>query len=401
VAAPAIGVLAGVRFLAVTGETTPVGLLPEIAVGLGSSQNATGLTVSGYAFVAAVTAVPLTRWTSHLDRRTVLLAGLAVFAVGHVAAASASTMAVFAAGRAFAALGHGLLVAVAVPTAIRLARPGAHGRAGARVMAGSAAAMVVGTPLATLLGQTMGWRAALAAIVAATLLLAALAWWLVPPLLGPGRRCGGPRLVAVLCQLDVVTVLTATVALVAAHFAVFTYLAPYAGQRFGVHGSSFAGFLVGFGVAAVAASTVAGRLADARPRAATGAAAAGFVLTLIGVWLIPPLSTPLLAMGLLVLWGAAFAVLAVLVSLAVLRHGGPHTDAVNAVTGVTFQVGVVAGSALGAVVVAAGHTDLLPAAAAAGGGFVLLAVLCFGRAFGPAPPQLTTAATPPAPPATP
>ena len=145
-------------FLVVTGETTPIGLIGEIAVGLHTTEDRVGLAIGGYALIAGLSSVPLAHWTAHLDRRSVLLASLVVFAAGHLAAATARDVAVFTAARATGALGHGLLFAVAVPTAIRLADPGVQGQAGARVMVGSATALVAGTPLATYLGQAAGWR---------------------------------------------------------------------------------------------------------------------------------------------------------------------------------------------------------------------------------------------------
>ena len=93
---------------------------------------------------------------------------------------------------------------------------------------------------------------------------------------------------------------------------------------------------------------------------------------------------PTLGEVLVVVWGASFAALAVLTSLIALRHAtGSHTETVNAVSGIAFQVGVVAGSALGSLAVAAGHLNSLPLVAASGGVIVAVAVLLGGHAFQP------------------
>jgi len=372
-------------FLVVTGETTPVGLIHEIAVGLHATDDQVGLTVSGYAFVAGLSSVPLAHWTAHLDRRATLLASLLVFGAGHLAAAAAGDVAVFAAARAIAALGHGLLFAVAVPTAIRLAEPTGKGRAGARVMVGSASALVAGTPLATYLGQATGWRTTLVVLAAAALLLAGTASRLLPAVPGYGRRHGGPSLVTVVRRRGLVIVLATTWTVSTAHFVAFTFLAPYAAGRLGVRGTGLAVLLLGYGAAAVAASSVAGRFVDRRPRAGTAVAAAAFTLALIGIWLTPAVHLPAFGVVLVVVWGAAFAALAVLTSLIALWHAaGPHTETVNAVSGIAFQVGVVTGSAVGSAAVAAGHLNSLPLVAAGGGVLVLAAVLLGGHAFRPA-----------------
>ena len=371
-------------FLVVTGETTPIGLIREIAVGLHTTDDRVGLAIGGYALIAGLSSVPLAHWTAHLDRRSVLLASLLVFAAGHLAAATARDVAVFTAARATGALGHGLLFAVAVPTAIRLADPGVQGQAGARVMVGSATALVAGTPLATYLGQAAGWRITLAVIAGAALLLAGTATRLLPAMPGYERRHAGPSLFTVARRPDLVIVLAATLTISTAHFIVFTFLAPYAAGRLGLRDTGFALLLFGYGAAAVAASSVAGRFVDRRPRTATAGAAATFTAALIGVWLTPAMRLPTLGTVLVVVWGAAFAALAVLTSLVALRHAtGSHTETVNAVSGIAFQVGVVAGSALGSLAVAAGHLNSLPLVAASGGVIVTVAVLLGSHAFQP------------------
>ncbi|MEV6927098.1 MFS transporter [Dactylosporangium sp. NPDC051485] len=384
----AVAVLAVMAFLVVTGETTPVGLIREIAVGLHTTDDQVGLAIGGYALIAGLSSVPLAHWTARVDRRPVLLTSLLVFAAGHLAAAAAGHVAVFTAARAVAALGHGLLFAVAVPTAIRLADPGAQGKAGARVMVGSATALVAGTPLATYLGQLVGWRTALAVIAATALLLAGAATRLLPAVPGHERLQAGPGLFAVVRRPGLATVLAATLTVSAAHFVAFTFLAPYVAGRLHVRDTGLAVLLLGYGAAAVAASSVAGRFVDRRPRAGTAAAVAAFTLALIGIWLTPTLPQPTLrtAIGVVfvVAWGASFAALAVLTSLIALRHGAKaHTETVNAVSGIAFQVGVVAGSALGSLTVAAGHLNSLPLLAAGGGVIVSVAVWVGGHAFEP------------------
>ncbi|MGI5185414.1 MFS transporter [Dactylosporangium sp. CA-152071] len=374
-------------FLVVTGETTPFGLVREIAARLHATDDQVGFAISGYAFVAGLSSVPLAHWTARLDRRAILVTSLLVFGGGHLAAAAAGHIAVFAAARAIAALGHGLLFAVAVPTAIRLAEPAVQGRAGARVMVGSASALVAGTPLATYLGQAAGWRTTVVVLAVSALLLAGAASLLLPAVPGHERQHDGPSLVTVLRRPALAVVLAVTLTVSAAHFVAFTFLAPYVAGRLDVHGIDLAWLLLGYGAAAVAASSVAGRFVDRRPRAATAVAAAAFTLALTGIWLTPALHLPSVGLGLVVAWGASFAALAVLTSLVALRHTtGPHTDTVNAVSGIAFQLGVVAGSAVGSLIVAAGHLTSLPLVAAVGGVLVSAAVLLCRQAFQPATP---------------
>ncbi|MBO4206216.1 MFS transporter [Micromonospora echinofusca] len=370
--------LAAVAFIVVTGETAPVGLLGDVARGVGASESQVGLTVSWYALVAAATAVPLTRWSAGLDRRLVLVFSAVVFGVGHVLAAVAPNLAVLAGGRCLAALGHGVYFAVAAPTAIRLASEATRNRAGSRVSVGAATAMVVGAPLATLLGQLAGWRTTLAVVAVVSLALAvAVARWLPPlPALHreQGRAASGVR--ATLGTPGLVAILLVTAVAVTGHFALYIYVAPYTAQRLDVSGTAFTVVLLGYGSAAVLGSVLGGRLADRSPVTGTRAAAGVFVTALLGLYLAGRLGLPAFGVPLLLIWGGSFSLLVVSTTLAVLRRAaGPRAETANALYGIVFQVGIVAGSALGAGWHSAGRTAALPLVAATVGavGLILLA----------------------------
>ncbi|MEU0559305.1 MFS transporter [Dactylosporangium sp. NPDC006015] len=380
--------LAALAFIVVTGETTPIGLISDIASGVGSTESRVGLTVSWYALVAGGTAVPLTRWTARFDRRWVLAASTAAFSVGHVATAAAGNLTVLAAGRGLAAVGHGLFFALAAPTAQRLARPSTRGRAAGRVMVGGSAALVVGTPLATGLGQLAGWRAALLAIAAVSLLLAVAVLFLVPSVADePGTPADHPRLPEVLRLPGLVPVLGVLLATVVGHFALFTYVAPFAAERFGLHGTTLTVLLLVYGVCAVIGSNLGGRLSDTRPITGTRAASVVFVVALAGVWSAGLAAAPYAGVPMLLVWGGTFSVLVVATSLAVLRRApGRAAEPANAVYGIVFQIGIVSGSAVGSWCYAAGSVTAIPLVAMAAGAVAVALVATSGQAFRAADP---------------
>ncbi|WP_051800060.1 MFS transporter [Catenuloplanes japonicus] len=391
--------LAAIAFIVVTGETLPIGLIAEVADGIGATESRVGLTVSWYALIAAASAVPLTRWTSRFDRRQVLLGSAAVFGAGHLVAAFAQDVAVLGAGRGLAALGHGVYFAVAAPAAMRLARPEARGRAGARVMVGGSIALVVGTPLATLLGQVSSWRVAMLAVGVVAVALGVLVARLLPPLSGAEVRGSGGSVLSTVRVPGVLPILGVVLFAVTGHFTLYTYIAPYVGERFGVTGAGLTILLLVYGAAAVVGSTLAGRVADLRPVAGVRVAAATFTIALAGLWAAGSLSIEIAGLPLIVLWGGAFSVLNVCVALAVLRRApGPRAETANAITGIVFQVGIVTGSALGAAASSAGLLATVPLLTAAGGVLVLTIAMLRGSAFAHAPvtpiEPLDTAAAP-------
>ncbi|WP_156747359.1 MFS transporter, partial [Mycobacterium sp. E2462] len=113
-------VLAAAAFTYVTAELLPVGALPAIARNLHVSLVLVGTLLTWYALVAALTTVPLVRWTAHVPRRRVLVLSLTCLTVSQVISALAPTFAVLAVGRVLCAITHGLLWSVIAPIATRL-----------------------------------------------------------------------------------------------------------------------------------------------------------------------------------------------------------------------------------------------------------------------------------------
>src|SRR5258708_32479748 len=85
-------------------------------------------------------------------------------------------------GRVVCGFAHGVLWSVLAPVAARLVPPGGAGRATAVVFTGNSLALVLGAPLATALGQVMGWRAATVAVGVAAAVSAVALRTALPPL---------------------------------------------------------------------------------------------------------------------------------------------------------------------------------------------------------------------------
>lgn len=155
-----LSVLACAAFIYVTAEILPVGALSAIARNLRVSVVLVGTLLSWYALVAAVTTVPLVRWTAHWPRRRALVVSLVCLTVSQLVSALAPNFAVLAAGRVLCAVTHGLLWAVIAPIATRLVPPSHAGRATTSIYIGTSLALVVGSPLTAAMSLMWGWRLA-------------------------------------------------------------------------------------------------------------------------------------------------------------------------------------------------------------------------------------------------
>ncbi|WP_143338307.1 MFS transporter [Demequina sp. NBRC 110054] len=154
----ALMVLAGAAFAAGVNEGAIVALTPAIADDLGIAVAQVGLLATAFALTVVVAAVPLTMLAGRLSKRTTLTATFAVWTTGVVIAATAHSFAQLAAGRMVTAAAHGLFWGVVAPTAASLFAPHLRAMTVTRVMVGASVAGVIGTPLVTVVGETVGWH---------------------------------------------------------------------------------------------------------------------------------------------------------------------------------------------------------------------------------------------------
>ncbi|AGB70525.1 putative major facilitator superfamily (MFS) drug efflux transporter [Rhizobium tropici CIAT 899] len=160
-----------------TGEFVIMGLLPEVANTFGVTTPEAGHVISAYALGVVVGAPIIAVLAAKMARRTLLLLMMAIFAAGNISSAFAPTFESFTALRFITGLPHGAYFGVAALVAASMVPVHRRVRAVGQVMLGLTIATLIGTPIATFLGQLLNWRAAfmmVGAIGLATMLLIAL-----------------------------------------------------------------------------------------------------------------------------------------------------------------------------------------------------------------------------------
>ena len=187
----ALVTLAGAAFVYVTAETLPIGLVPQLSAGLHVRPGTVGLLVTVYAAMAGLSAIPLTAALEHRSRRQVVVGCVVLLALSQFLIAVAPDYAVVMAARVACALAHGVFWSMLPSVAARLVAPGRAGRATAMVFSGNSLALVFGVPVGTALGHVAGWRAAMATLGVAAVLVA-VALRRVLPALAPGSGSGAP-----------------------------------------------------------------------------------------------------------------------------------------------------------------------------------------------------------------
>lgn len=160
-----------------TGEFVIMGLLPNVADTFHVTTPEAGYVISAYALGVVIGAPVIAVLSAKLARRTLLLLLMTVFAAGNIMSAMAPTFGSFTLLRFLTGLPHGAYFGVAALVAASMVPIHRRARAVGRVMLGLTIATLVGTPIATFLGQLLDWRAAffmVGGLGALTVLLIAL-----------------------------------------------------------------------------------------------------------------------------------------------------------------------------------------------------------------------------------
>src|SRR5215203_5923315 len=164
-----------------TTEFVAMGLLPDIAASLGITEPTAGHVISAYALGVVIGAPLIAALAARVPRKALLLTLMAVFTLGNLASVVAPSYSTLVAARFVAGLPHGAYFGVAALVATHLMGRENRAKAVAHVMTGLTVATVVGVPMASWLGQALGWRSAFGLVVAVGVMtLSAIALWLPP-----------------------------------------------------------------------------------------------------------------------------------------------------------------------------------------------------------------------------
>ncbi|MDR6935827.1 MFS transporter [Luteibacter sp. 3190] len=361
--------LAMTGFICIVTETLPAGLLPMMAAGLGVSTSFAGQTVTAYALGSLLAAIPLTLATRGWRRRNVLLLTIVGFLVFNSITALSSNYGVTLVARFFAGVSAGLAWSLLAGYARRMVPTHQQGRALAVAMVGTPIALSLGVPLGTWLGTLIGWRSAFAVMSALTLVLIA---WVVAKVPDYPGQTGQERLPLrrVFTTPGVRPVLGVVIAWMLAHNILYTYVAPFVAQA-GLEARVDVVLLI-FGLAALVAIGIAGRLVDHHLRATVLASLAIFAaVSLLFVWLA---RVPAAIYVGVALWGLTFGGAATLLQTALADTAGDGADVALSMNVVAWNGAIAGGGLLGGVLLETWGASSFPPA------LVVLLVVGFGIA---------------------
>jgi predicted MFS family arabinose efflux permease len=364
-----LAVLAAAAFIYVTAEILPVGALPAIARGLHVSVPVVGTLLAWYALVAAVTTIPLVRWTAHWPRRRALLLSLACLTASQLISAVAPNFVVLAGGRVLSAITHGLMLSVIAPIATRLVPASHSGRATTVVYVGISLAVVVGSPATAAMSLLWGWRSAVASVAVVAAVVTVAAWAVLPVLtlteeqlarVGPGAGHHRNRRLVIVSLLTMVAV--------TGHYISYTFIAVIIHDVVGVRGPALAWLLATYGVAGLLAMPLVAGPSDHRPRAAVMSCMAALWVTFLVLIALafhgsPTPASIVIGIAAIAFWGATANAVSPMLQAAAMRAGADDPDGASGLYMAAFQIGIMVGSFAGGLLYEHGVLAMLAASA--------------------------------------
>ncbi|GAB2741071.1 MFS transporter [Streptomyces bullii] len=346
-----------------TTEFVMMGLLPEVADDLNISIPTAGHLVSAYALGVVIGAPLLAAATARMSRRTVLIALMGLFVVGNALSAFAPDHHWLLAARFLSGLPHGAFFGVGAVVATAMVAPERRARSVSLMFLGLTVANIVGVPVATLMGQHLGWRATFLGVGVIGLAAIASLALLIPRDRGRSAATGLRGELAALASTPVWLALGTTVAGFGALFAAYSYITPMLTDAAGYADASVTLLLALFGVGATAGNLLGGRLADHSLR---GTLFGGLTALAVVLSLFPLLMrTELTAALAVVLLGTAAFVTGSPLQLMVMEKASAAPSLASSANQAAFNLANAGGAWIGGLALAAGFGVTSPALAGA------------------------------------
>lgn len=246
-------------FAIITTEIGIIGVLPLITQKFNITAAQAGWLVSIFALVVAVSGPFLTLLVSGINRKTILLTAVLLFAISNVVYAYTTRFDMMLIFRIIPAIFHPVFFSVALVTGAKLVPPEKSSQAVAKVFTGVTAGFAFGVPLTSYLAENFSLEAAFwfGAVVS---IIAFVGIWIWLPSMPVQEKMSYGKQIGILRKPALWLNIATVIFIFAAMFSVYSYFAEYLGQVTRMGGSWISVMLLAFGVIMIAGNLVFGQL---------------------------------------------------------------------------------------------------------------------------------------------
>lgn len=244
-----------------TGVMMAAGTLNDIVDSLSISVATAGQLISSSALLVCFGAPVLAAVVAGWDRRKLLVGSLLWYALWHFLAALSPGFYSLLGFRAMAMLAAAIFTPQAASCIGLLVKEHQRGQAMTFVFLGWSVASVLGMPLGSWIGGHFGWRWSMGLIALLSVIGAHWLWRQMPSkILPPALSAAAWR--QTLTSRTIWVTLSVTMMLAAGQFVLFSYLAPYVKERFGVSPAQFSLMLLAYGSMGFVGNALLSRFID-------------------------------------------------------------------------------------------------------------------------------------------
>lgn len=258
-----------ILFMGVADNQVLSPLLPAIQNQFGKSSAVMGFLFTGYSFCAGLSVLIWGLLSDVFGRRQGLLSGLIVFFAGSLISFAAHNFAILLLGRIVTGMGASMLSLNTISYAADFFPYRTRGWAMGSIFASYFAALILGVPLGSWLGDRFGWNVVFGAMAGISLILFVSTKWLLPRLHSHSIRASEIQLGSSIRQyLGFFRTQVAVGALLSALFAsagtmgFIAFLGVWLSSTFGISSSKIGLVFLVSGTAALLASPLAGSISD-------------------------------------------------------------------------------------------------------------------------------------------
>ncbi|MBA8878330.1 MFS transporter [Phyllobacterium myrsinacearum] len=336
--------LAFATFATGTAENIIVGVLPDIASGLGVSIALAGQLTAVFS-VAFALAAPLALWlATRIERKKVFLGALVLFIASNLFAAVSPNFASLFIARVGMGAASATICLVGTTLATEMVRTEMKGRAIGVIFMGISGSLVLGVPIGMAFDEWFGWRSVFVGLASLTSLVLIASAFTLPVSYRRGKDPIGYLLH--LRALPLVCAQLLSILMIAGHFVVFAYLAPYAADVVGVPKPLIILCFIALGVAGVSGGYLGGWLSDViSPRSAILFTPLAYLTALASIPLV--VGVPWLAFMVMMVWSCISWMISPVVQSFLITTSPETADTGVSLNFSAMHLGVGAGTAIG------------------------------------------------------